>query len=205
MNAFLDTFGLISTILVSFCMFAIIVSVLINFAEGRKESTAKYKKNSLVETGTMGLFFVVFCLIIKSGIGQFHITSISLRIASIIFSLAILFVGCYINISGRLSLGKNWANQIRIYNDHTLATKGAYNIVRHPLYASLIWMFYAASVIYLNYAAFLANTFIFVPFMYYRAKQEEALLSKQFKNYKDYQAKTGMFFPKVKLWAKKRD
>ena len=33
--------------------------------------------------------------------------------------------------------------------------------------------------------------------MYYRAKQEEKELIKVFKDYKDYQKKTGMFFPNI--------
>ena len=69
-------------------------------------------------------------------------------------------------------------------------------LVRHPLYASLMMMFYGATLVYFNYAAFLANTFIFIPFMYYRAKQEEELLENQFDDYANYKKETGMFFPK---------
>lgn len=58
-------------------------------------------------------------------------------------------------------------------------------------------MFYASSLIYLNYLVFFANSFIFIPFMYYRAKQEEKLLSNKFKEYKNYQKEVGMFFPKI--------
>lgn len=102
------------------------------------------------------------------------------------------------NISGRFYLGSNWANHIRIYNNQTLIKTGAYGIVRHPLYSSLIFMFYGACLVYPNYLAFLSNTFIFIPFMYYRAKQEEDLLSKRFKGYHVYQKEVGMFFPKIK-------
>jgi protein-S-isoprenylcysteine O-methyltransferase Ste14 len=108
----------------------------------------------------------------------------------------IIIVGCIINILGRFRLGGNWANQVKIYKDQTLVTKAVYGIVRHPLYASLIWMFYGASLVYLNYAAFLANSLLFIPFMYYRAKQEETLLAKEFKGYNKYRENVGMFFPK---------
>ena len=101
------------------------------------------------------------------------------------------------NILGRLSLGRNWANHIKIYSDHVLVSGGVYNIVRHPLYASLIWMFLGASLVYFNYLAFLAIAFVFSPFMYYRAKQEEELLLKEFEEYNAYQQKVGMFFPKI--------
>lgn len=99
---------------------------------------------------------------------------------------------------GRFRLGSNWANQVKIYKNQTLVTHGPYGFVRHPLYASLILMFYGGCLVYPNYLAFLANTLIFIPFMYYRAKQEEILLSKTFKEYKKYQKEVGMLFPKIK-------
>jgi protein-S-isoprenylcysteine O-methyltransferase Ste14 len=119
-----------------------------------------------------------------------------LRFVMILLGLAAIALGCIVNIKGRMNLGGNWANQIRIYKDQTLVTHGVYKIVRHPLYASLIWMFYGACLVYQNGAAFAANTLIFIPFMYYRAKQEEAMLCKRFINYETYRQKTGMFFPK---------
>jgi protein-S-isoprenylcysteine O-methyltransferase Ste14 len=50
------------------------------------------------------------------------------------------------------------------------------------------------------------NTIVFIPFMYYRAKQEEKELTKTFKEYKDYQKRVGMFLPKlIKKRVKKYD
>jgi protein-S-isoprenylcysteine O-methyltransferase Ste14 len=74
--------------------------------------------------------------------------------------------------------------------------KGMYRFVRHPLYASIIWMFFGASFVYMNYAALLANVCVFIPAMYYRAKQEERLLAQEFPEYQAYQKAVGMFFPK---------
>ena len=104
-----------------------------------------------------------------------------------------------VNICGRMSLGKNWANQIKIYPDHVFVASGAYRLVRHPLYASIIWIFFGASLVYENYVAFFLTLLVFVPFMYYRAKQEEDLLTKEFQDYKNYQKEVGMFFPKFFL------
>ncbi|MFA6145760.1 MAG: isoprenylcysteine carboxylmethyltransferase family protein [Patescibacteria group bacterium] len=114
-----------------------------------------------------------------------------------IVGLLILVIGCIVNIKGRIKLGKNWSNQIKIYEDHYFISNGIYGFVRHPLYASIIWMFFGASLIYFNFFAFLSNLLIFIPFMYYRAKQEEYLLIKEFKNYQNYQIKVGMFFPRL--------
>jgi len=101
-----------------------------------------------------------------------------------------------VNVRGRFNLGKNWSNQIKIYQDHYLVSSGVYHFVRHPLYGSIIWMFFGASLVYLNYLALLSNVLIFIPAMYFRAKQEEKMLMQEFPEYKEYQKRVGMFFPK---------
>lgn len=146
----------------------------------------------------MFAFFLIFYVLIRFKIGELIIDNI-LRTYLILIGLIFVVVGCAINIVGRFNLGTNWANQIKIYNTHKLIRTGVYGLVRHPLYASLMLMFYGACLVYPNYLAFLANTLIFIPFMYYRAKQEEYLLTKTFKEYKQYQKEVGIFFPKIKF------
>lgn len=193
---------LIDGIVVAVGFLAILLAVMIDFSEFHKKQGVKKEKKNIVETGTMFLFFLLFYVLIRFNIGAANSSlTPTLVIVNGIF-LALFIVGCIVNIAGRLNLGKNWSNQIKIYNDQTFVSGGVYSIVRHPLYASIIWMFISASIIYLNYLAFLATLLIFIPFMYYRAKQEENLLASEFKNYKKYQIGVGMFFPKIK-WHKK--
>lgn len=94
-------------------------------------------------------------------------------------------------------MGENWGNNVVIYKNHTLVTNGVYKIVRHPLYASIIWMIYAVGLLYKNYMVLILNTVIFIPFMTYRAKQEEKELDKIFNEYKNYKNRVGMFLPKI--------
>jgi len=190
-------FYLISNIVVILCVFSIFVAVLIDFSEFQKRKQIKKEKKSIVETGTMFIFFFFFYFLIRFGIGQINIHFLPLKYFAIGIGLLILILGCIVNIKGRINLGKNWSNQIKIYEDHYFVSNGTYSFVRHPLYASIIWMFFGASLIYFNYLAFFSNVLIFIPFMYYRARQEENLLVKEFENYKNYQIKVGMFFPKL--------
>jgi protein-S-isoprenylcysteine O-methyltransferase Ste14 len=192
----LGIFELISVITISFCVFIILIAVLINFSSSNNEKVKKEKK-SLVETGTMFIFFIIYYFVIRFKTGSVYYSNLSIRIPLIIISLIVIIIGTYFNVKGRFILGKNWANQIKIYKNQTLVTKGVYSYVRHPLYASLIWMFYAGAIIYFNWLAFILNSFIFIPFMYYRAKQEEKLLKKEFKNYEKYEKSVGMFFPRL--------
>jgi len=56
-------------------------------------------------------------------------------------------------------------------------------------------------LIYIDYLAFLSVVFIFLPMMYYRAMQEENILSVEFPEYSKYKLNTGMFFQKIfKKW-----
>ncbi len=188
---------LVNFIVTGIAFITIFLAVAINFMNSNPNGSKKQKK-SFVETGTMTVFFVFFYLVIRFSFGKVNFPeSVFLWTISFVCWVVII-LGIYFNIFGRILLGKNWANQIKIYSKHTLVTKGVYKIVRHPLYASLIWIFYACSILYLNWIAFLLNTLIFVPMMYYRARQEEKLLQGQFKNYSEYKNKVGMFFPKLR-------
>ena len=189
---------LIDDIVVAICVFIIILAILIDFTEFHQRDETKKEKKSIVETGTMFLFFLLFYSLIRFNIGQIYINFSLLLIILNILGLLILIIGCGVNINGRLNLGKNWSNQIKIYNDHTFISRGVYSFIRHPLYASMIWIFLATSLVYMNYLALISTMAIFIPFMYYRAKQEEFLLAREFKNYRQYQKDVGMFFPKIK-------
>lgn len=191
-------FEIIINIVIGFCVLAIFTSIIINFVEGCQRKNVKREKKSIVETGTMTLFFLFFYAIIRFHIGTFHISSTPIYYLLSIIGTFIVITGCIVNIRGRFDLGKNWANQIKIYQDHALVKTGVYQLVRHPLYASLIWMYYGCCLVYLNAAALAANTLIFLPFMYYRASQEEKLLTEQFEDYNTYKQNTGMFFPKFR-------
>jgi protein-S-isoprenylcysteine O-methyltransferase Ste14 len=183
-------FILIADIIITICVFVLFSAIAQNFFDENKVENKE--KKSIVETFTMTVFFVGFYLVMK-----FHITDIPYsHPVLIMLGTVIVIFGTVFNICGRKNLEANWSNQIRIYKNHTLKTTGLFAIVRHPLYASLIWMFYGGCLVHPNYLAIILNTFVFIPAMFYRAKQEEKMLSKQFKEYKKYQKKVGMFFPK---------
>ena len=172
----------------------IYMRVFKNFDDAKKQKNNKKREvKSIVETVSMTGFFIVIWLVVSFKLGTFNYQNIYLDIIFII----IYIIGVVFNLLGRYYLGHNWGNNVIIYKDHTLVNKGVYKIVRHPLYASIIWMIYSVGVLCQNYLVFILNTIIFIPFMYYRAKQEEKELVKEFKEYKDYRKKTGMFFPKI--------
>lgn len=173
-------------------------SVIIDFVKFHKQNRGlKDSANSIVETGSMTLFFVVYYLSIKLNILTITVDR-ETQLAALFVGLILIILGMVFNVYGRVVLKSNWANQIKIYNGHSLVTTGPYKIVRHPLYASLIWIFLGGSLVYMNLASLLLNLFVFVPMMAIRAKKEDELLSKNFgTEYNEYRKRTGMFFPKI--------
>lgn len=190
-------FSIIIQTVICFSVFLLFVAVLIDFTLYSTKEKVQKEKKSIVETGTMTLFFLGFYLILRSGAGVVPISSEPLKTFLILLGTAMIVAGCIANIFGRFDLGRNWANQIKIYDEHTLVETGLYGIVRHPLYASIILMFYGAGLVYRNIWSLLAVSAVFVPFMVYRASQEEQLLAQKFPQYEQYKQRVGMLFPKL--------
>lgn len=193
----IDKIGVLQTIkcmIVALGVILIYMRVIKNFKDAKKQENNKKKEvKSIVETTSMTLFFVIILLITNLRIGFYDYQNIYLDILFII----IYIVGVIFNLLGRYYLGHNWGNNVVIYNNHTLINKCVYRVVRHPLYASIIWMLYSVGILFQNYIVIVLNTIVFIPFMYYRAKQEEKELLKVFSEYNNYKKNTGMFFPKI--------
>jgi protein-S-isoprenylcysteine O-methyltransferase Ste14 len=189
----LQTFQGWSRLIVTFCTVSVLAAVFINFQLARRAHSVRNERPSFIRTGSMLAFFAAIYLIIRFRVGVYEIPALGCPMA--IAGLALVVLGAAVNIMGRFALGRNWGNQVIIYQDHTLVTGGMYRIVRHPLYASLIWMFIGASLVFQNWASLLATLFVFLPAMFYRGKLEEKALAAQFPGYAEYRDRTGMFFP----------
>lgn len=187
--------GLVASVIITLCVIVVFGAVFVNFMTCRQAGGGvKQERRSVVATGSMTLFFVGYYLLIKFRVGEWPLHDFTLRLIMAGAGLGVIVFGCAVNVAGRFWLGRNWANQATIYEGQRLVTSGVYGWVRHPLYASIIWMFYGASLVYANVAAFLANTLVFLPFMVYRARLEEAMLAREFSEYGAYRRRVGMFF-----------
>lgn len=188
---------LVLNIVSAVCLWILLAAIILNFLLSQSRAVKKEKK-SIVETGSMLAFFLVMVLIVYKKAGTLKIDAAP---ALIIAAAGTFFIiaGTIINLYGRLTLKGNWGNQIKIYENHTLVTTGIYKYIRHPLYSSTILMLYGFSLLYANFVVFALNTVIFIPFMVYRAKQEDELLFITFKDaFTEYKSKAGMFIPKMR-------
>jgi protein-S-isoprenylcysteine O-methyltransferase Ste14 len=192
-----ETFTIILFSVMCLSVLLLLIAVCIDFFLFSRKKDVRTERKSLVETGSMTFFFLVFYILLASGAGIIHVESLLAKKILALAGTIMIATGSSINIASRFHLGKNWANQIKIYRDHNLVRTGFYRIVRHPLYASIILMFIGACIAYRNVLAFLALALVFVPFMRYRARQEEKILLNTIPAYQFYKDSTGIFFPKL--------
>lgn len=191
------TFDILITLVLYVCITALILAILADFLFYNQEEKVKKSQHSIVATGTMFLFFILYYAVITSRSGQLDFQDEFIGQVLAVIGTIMVAAGTLINILGRLQLKENWANHIKIYDSHELIRTGVYGIVRHPLYASLMLMFLGGVLVYKNYLGLLLTVLVFIPFMAYRAVQEELMLLKEFPEYQEYKNSTGMFFPKI--------
>ncbi|MDR0476748.1 MAG: isoprenylcysteine carboxylmethyltransferase family protein [Desulfobulbaceae bacterium] len=182
-------------IVISLSVVSVFLAIFIDFILYGEKDTVKKSKRVIVATGSMIGFYFVYYLVLRFRLGNFDHNA---HILIVFLGTAMVVTGAVTNILGRLQLKGNWANHIKVYEDHTLINHGVYKLVRHPLYASIMLMLLGGSLVYRNWLSAALTAFIFIPFMYYRAKQEEALLREEFAEYENYIKNTGMFFPKLR-------
>lgn len=184
-------------VIVYVCFLLIALAVLADFRAYHRRRDVVASDRSWVETGSMTAFFAIYYLVVRARLLELDVPA-PWRMVALAAGLALMVVGAAFNVLGRLFLASNWANQIKIYEGHWLVTTGPFAIVRHPLYASLIWMLVGGALVYANLAGLLLSVAVFVPMMYGRAKKEEALLTGAFgERYATYRRTTGMFLPKL--------
>ena len=187
-------FSFLADAVTALCVLTMLAAIVVNFLNTNQPREFK-ERRSPVATASMTAFFVLLYLTIRFRWSAFDCSGLIIFRS---FGLALMLFGAAFNVWGRFYLKTNWADHVRIYADQTLITTGPYRIVRHPLYASLIWMFYGAAIAYLNPLAAIENTLIFIPAMIYRSNLEERALQETFDDqYSDYRKKTGRFFPAI--------
>jgi protein-S-isoprenylcysteine O-methyltransferase Ste14 len=185
-------FSLLADAATALCVLIMVAAIVVNFLNTNQPREFK-ERRSPVATASMTAFFVLLYFTIRFRWSAFNCSDLLIFRS---FGLALMLFGAAFNVWGRFYLKTNWADHVRIYDDQTLITSGPYRFVRHPLYASIIWMFFGAAIAYLNPLAAIENTLIFIPAMIYRSNLEEHALQETFGGqYSDYRKKTGRFFP----------
>jgi protein-S-isoprenylcysteine O-methyltransferase Ste14 len=192
-------FDLVVALLAGLCVAAVLLAVVANHLAARHGGAVEVRRRSPVATASMLGFFLAYLVVLRLRVGVVPMERGVARSTVMLAGLALLVAGCAVNLVGRLGLGRNWADQVTVYREQTLVRNGVFGVVRHPLYASLIWMFVGGSLLYRSAAALALTLAIFLPAMVVRARQEETLLAQRFPEYAAYRQQVGMLLPRVRF------
>lgn len=98
-----------------------------------------------------------------------------------------------------IDLGQNWSPSLEIGERQSLVTRGVYQRIRHPMYASH-WLWSIAQVLLLqNWIAGPASLVLFLPLYLLRVPREEQMMVDHFgDDYRAYMSRTGRVVPRIR-------
>jgi protein-S-isoprenylcysteine O-methyltransferase Ste14 len=117
-----------------------------------------------------------------------------LRIAGIL----VLCAAGLLAIWGVRTMGRQLVSPAEVRPDTELVTTGAFGLVRHPLYDSVMLLWAGGSLALLSYVLG-AGFLLLVPAFYLRARAEEGILTRHFGDaYAAYAARVPMLLPRLR-------
>ena len=94
------------------------------------------------------------------------------------------------------ALGKQWRVQAGVYEDHVLVQTGAYRIVRHPIYASMVALLLATGFARASLTACAVASAVMIIGTEIRVRAEERLLAGHFgRQFAEYRARVPAYLP----------
>lgn len=109
----------------------------------------------------------------------------------------VALIGVTVLIFSLLQLNKNVSPFPTPKSDSELRTTGLYAFIRHPIYTGILLIAFGYSVYQTSSWKLVVAVCLLILF-YFKSEYEERLLIKRFKEYKNYQKRTGRFFMKIK-------
>lgn len=110
--------------------------------------------------------------------------------------MLLILSGVILAIWAIRTIGRDMQTDIAVNKGHVLRTEGAYAVVRHPMYLSLILLGLGAGLSTLNMLLIGYSLCIVAPVQFLRGRKEEELFIKHFgKAYDEYRRKTPLIFP----------
>lgn len=180
---------------------AIVSGVVLNFMLYQQRSTTTIsERRMIVATFSMTLFFILMFILARFDVGRVPMSAQLELVAKICGALMVLYAAT-INIAGRVALGRHWSNQIEVIEGHRVVHTWPYDWSRHPLYGSLVIFGVGMGVLAANPWVVIATIALFLPAMYYRARQEELLLVQALgEEYMTYRQGVPMMLPHMPEW-----
>jgi protein-S-isoprenylcysteine O-methyltransferase len=116
---------------------------------------------------------------------------------SLYTGLALTILGLGFSVWARFSLGRNWSAGVTVTENHQLARKGAYRIVRHPIYSGFMLATLGTAIAF-GAARGLVSFALVALAWGYKSRVEEALMIEEFGGeYQRYQREVKALIPLI--------
>lgn len=147
------------------------------------------------------LIGVIGCLLLSFGqnprMGVLAVRFLPLRLWTAWLGAGTTFAGVLLAIWARVHLGRYWSSSVALKDGHRLVRTGPYARIRHPIYTGIIFAIGGTATAVGTYSALLAIAVFLVGF-WFKARKEEALLSREFgPAFDDHRRATGFFLPRL--------
>ena len=117
-----------------------------------------------------------------------------LRLAAVLTGLACLGLAAVFAVGGVLHLGRNLTAVPKPIDDGALVQGGLYGVVRHPIYAGIVFAVLGWALV-LNSLAGLALAGIVLVFFDRKSRREEVWLAQKYPDYTTYRARVRKLIP----------
>lgn len=112
------------------------------------------------------------------------------------FAWALLALGAFFGVGGAWVLGRNRTIFPHPNEGSRLVRHGVYRLVRHPLYASLVWLSAGWGLLWRSWLTLLAGLALTV-FLIFKSRREERWLCAHFSDYSEYARQVRRLVPWV--------
>jgi protein-S-isoprenylcysteine O-methyltransferase Ste14 len=116
-----------------------------------------------------------------------------------VLSVFFFAVAALLSWTGARALGRHWRIDAGLNPDHELVRSGAYRIVRHPIYTSMLCMLLGTGFMITPLPVLLVSTLLFMIGAEIRVRIEDRLLASRFGDqFQDYQKTVSAYIPFLK-------
>lgn len=115
---------------------------------------------------------------------------------SLVASAPFLLVGAWLGIQGVRSLGSSRSALPEPLPGAKMVQEGIYSRVRHPLYASLLWLSAGWTLCWLSPASGGLSAMLFA-LLWGKSRSEETRLMRQYPGYSGYRRRVPAFLPRL--------
>jgi len=117
----------------------------------------------------------------------------------IVLAMMFFSVAGLLSWSSVQSLGKQWRIEAGLNENHELVRSGAYRVVRHPIYASMLAMFLGTGLMVGIWPLFAVGLLLFVIGIEIRIGIEDQLLATRFgREFTDYRDRVSAYLPGIR-------